>query len=269
LADASTDCLTSGRRESPHFVPFGPVHPETGRNSVTVTWSQPGARASFRPAQSVSMANATSVALRVIAPVDTTGTRVEVAVTDTAGRRGTLGEFTLDGLPGPTFTAANWAQEVRMSLAPATAAGVNLSRVAALELVPRSASGEVCLMDAWGWRTGTPAPQPAALPRVDLGELTVDEGNSGTVTYQVPARVSGSGSGQVRVFVVDPVTNVATDRVVTVPAGSSTISIPIAVTGNTVHGDSRTYLVAVKAIRGMGVGDAYGALAVRDDDPAA
>jgi hypothetical protein len=70
------------------------------------------------------------------------------------------------------------------------------------------------------------------------------------------------------VFVVDPVTNTATDRLVTVPSGSTTIDIPIAVTGNTTPGDGRTYVVAVKAVQGMFAGDAYGALTVRDDDPA-
>jgi hypothetical protein len=268
IATGGTACLTGGRPDSPHFVPFGPVRPEAGRYAVAVTWTQPGTRTSFRPAQSVSLTGSTSLAMRVIVAPDTVGTQVEVAITDTSGRRGTLGQFTLDGLASSTFTAANWAQEVRLSLSPATAAGVNLGRVAALELVPRSAAGEVCVMDAWGWRTGTPAPQPAALPRVDLGELTVNEGNSGSTTYHVPARVSGSGSGQVRVFVVDPATNLATDSLVTVPAGSTTIDIPITVTGNTVHADDRTYLVAVKAVRGTEVGDAYGALAVHDDDPA-
>ena len=153
-----------------------------------------------------------------------------------------------------------------MPLTNATAAGLNLSQITAIELVPRSTSGRIWVIDAWGWRAGTPGPQPIALPRVDLGERTVVEGNSGTVTYQVPARVSGTGSGSVRVFVVDPVTGSATARVVSIPSGSTTIAVPIAVTGNTQPGDGRSYVVAVKAVRGVAVGDAYGMLTVQDDD---
>ncbi len=264
LANSGTGCLTSGIPDSPHFVPFGPVRPEAGRYAARVTWTQPNAPATLRPAQPVNLSASSSLALRVIVPVNTTGTHVRVAVTDTSGRQGTLGEFTLDGLPAPTFTAANWAQEVRLPLSAAT--GVNLTRVASLQLVPLSASGEVCLMDAWGWRTGTPAPATVALPRVDLGELTVDEGDSGTVTYHVPARVTGTGTGQVRVFVVDPTTGAATDRLVSVPSGATTIDIPIAVTGNTTPGDGRTYVVGVKAVTGTIAGDSFGALTVRDND---
>ncbi|MCZ0982299.1 hypothetical protein O1L60_34695 [Streptomyces diastatochromogenes] len=55
-------------------------------------------------------------------------------------------------------------------------------------------------MDAWGWRPGTPAVNPTPLTRVDIGRLTVAEGNSGVRTYRVPVTVSGRGSGQVRLF---------------------------------------------------------------------
>ena len=67
-------------------------------------------------------------------------------------------------------------------------------------------------------------------------------------------------------FVVDPVTGLATASVVAVPSGATTISIPIQVTGNVQAGDGRTYVVAVKAISGVFVGDAYGQLQVVDDD---
>jgi hypothetical protein len=62
------------------------------------------------------------------------------------------------------------------------------------------------------------------------------------------------------------VTNLPTATVVTIPPGSTTISIPIQVTGNTQPGDGRTYVVAVKAVSGASVGDAYGVLTVQDDD---
>jgi hypothetical protein len=253
---------------SPHFVPFDPVRPEEGRHAVFVDWSSPGTPVSIRPAAPVSLSAAQAVALRVAVPPGSPGTRFDVAVTDSAGRRAVLGTSTLDPLPAPTQTSYDWGQEVRMPLTNASAAGLNLNQISTLELVPRAGEtwARIWLIDAWGWRPGTPSPQPVSLPRVDLGERTVQEGDSGTVTYQVPAQVAGSGTGQVRVFVVDPVTAVATATVVTVASGSTTIPIPIPVTGNTQPGDGRTYLVAVKAVQGVSVGDAYGQLVVQDDD---
>jgi hypothetical protein len=253
---------------SPHFVMFDPVRPEAGRYAVQVTWTAPGTAAVLRPPAPVSLSTAQSVALRVIVPPGSPGTQFDVAIADSAGRRAILGTTTLDPLPSPTQSADEWAQEVRMPLTNATAAGLNLGQVATLEIVPRAGESwaRIWLMDAWGWRPGTPAPQPVGLPRVDLGERTVQEGNSGTVTYQVPAQVSGSGNGQVRVFVVDPVSLLATASVVTVTPGSTSIPISIPVTGNTQPGDGRTYVVAVTPVQGAFVGDAYGQLTVQDDD---
>jgi hypothetical protein len=265
LAPPSIGCDSGS---SPHFVPLNAVRPEAGRYAVVVDWTAPGTRVSIRPPAPVSLATAQSVALRVVLRANSPGTQFDVAITDSDGRRATLGTPTLDSLPSPTWTDDEWGQEIRLPLTNATAAGLNLNQIATLEVVPRTGQEwtRIWLIDAWGWRPGTPAPQPVSLPRVDLGELTVQEGNSGTVTYHVPAKVSGSGNGQVRVFVVDPATKIATTSVVAVPPGSTTISIPIQVTGNTQPGDGRRYLVAVKAVRAASVGDVYGHVTVQDDD---
>ncbi|MGN9911236.1 alpha/beta hydrolase family protein [Phytohabitans sp. LJ34] len=265
LCEQVTTCDNS---RAPHFDQFGPVRPEAGRYAVRVHWTAPGTPVSLRPPAAVSLSNAQAVALRVVVPAGSPGTQFDVAITDSAGRRATLGTTTLDPMPSPTQTSYDWAQEVRMPLTNATAAGLNLAQIATLEIVPRAGEtwARVWLIDAWGWRPGLPAPQAASLPRVDLGELTVQEGDSGTVTHQVPARVTGSGNGQVRVFVVDPVTGTATASVVPVPPGSTSIAIPIQVTGNTQPGDGRTYIVAAKAISGASAGDVYGVLTVQDDD---
>lgn len=259
------DC---GNSNSPHFAVFGPVTPEAGRYAAYVNWTTPGTPVSIRPPAAVSLSNSQQVALRVVVPSGSPGTQFDIAIKDSSNRRAVLGTTTLDPLPAPTQTADDWAQEVRLPLTNAVSAGLNLGQITTLEVIPLAGEtwARIWLIDAWGWAPGTPAPQPLSLPRVDLGERTVQEGNSGTVNYLVPAQVSGSGSGQVRVFVVNPATGVATASVVSVPSGSTTISIPVAVTGNTTPGDGRTYLVAVKAVQGTFVGDAFGQLTVQDDD---
>lgn len=168
---------------------------------------------------------------------NTTGTKFDVSVTDSSDRRVTLGSVQVDGLPGSENTASYWAQELRVPLSAATRAGLDLRHAKFLEVTPRSPSGRAWLMDAWGWAPGTSAVEAAALPRVDVGRTTVKEGDAGTRTYRIPVETSGHGSGQVRVYVIDPDSGSAEIRLVTMRFGSGTIDVPVEVKGDTVYGD--------------------------------
>ncbi|RZU50116.1 hypothetical protein EV385_1881 [Krasilnikovia cinnamomea] len=257
-ADACLDPQTVSAT-SPHFVPF--VVPEAGRYAVRLDWSAPGRQATVRPARPVSLGGARQLALRIVVAPNTTGTPFAVAVTDRAGKRTELGTVTVDGLPGSDSSAAYWGREVRV----AVPAGVR--DVAALHLTPKQGSGAAFLVDAWAWRPGSPAPRPAALPRVDLGSLTVKEGDKGSRTYTIPVRVSGRGSGAVRLFLTDPLTYKPTSWVAKVKPGTRSIRVPIKVKGNTRYGEDREHTLNAKAVRGLVVGGYVGALKVRDDDP--
>jgi hypothetical protein len=264
--DRAAACLDPQRSEgqSPHFVPFGWFPSEPGRHSVELTGSGP---ATVRPAAPASLTGAQALALRLIVPPNTAGARYDVAVTDTAGRRAVLGQVRVDGLPATNRTTAHWAREVRVPI-PAGAAA-DLGQVSALELVPQSPSAKAWLVDAWGWRPGTPQPRPVRLPRIDIGQLTVDEGDSGTVVHQVPVTVSGSGHGQVRFLIVDSSgkEGEVTERLVTVRPGMTRIDVPVPVTGNTRYDGERQVTLAAKAVRGTVIGDYDGGLRVRDNDP--
>ncbi|WP_175439175.1 hypothetical protein [Streptomyces vilmorinianum] len=263
--DPARACLppdTSGR--SPHFASWE-ASPEPGRDAVALTWARPGGTVAVRPARPVSLAGDEALALRVIVPPNSTGTQLDVALVDTAGRRAHLGRTRVEGVPGSERTAAHWGREIRVPLS-AARSGFDLKRVATLELTPRSGSGQAWLMDGWGWRPGTPAVRPAALPRVDIGRLTVEEGDAGARTYRVPVRVSGQGSGQVRVFVADPGTDEITYRTVTVRPGSRDIDVPVVVRGNTRYGYDVSHEVFVKAVRGAVVGSHHGGVTARNDD---
>jgi hypothetical protein len=266
-ADPATACLTSdGTGDSPHFAEWETA-PEPGRRAVALRWSAPGSPVRVRTAGPVSLSGAEALALRVIVPPNTTGTRLDVTIADASGRRATLGQVRVDGLPGSDLTASYWGQEIRVPLTATTRAGLDLGRVTTLEVTPRDRSGRAWLMDAWGWRPGTPAVRPVALPRVDVGRLRVDEGDSGTRTHQVPVRVSGQGDGQVRLFVTDPVTGRDTVRLVRIRPGDSLVDVPVRAEGNTRCADDVSHHVFVKAVHGAVVGSHFGGLTVRNDDP--
>jgi len=251
---------------SPHFASWE-TNREVGRRAVALGWSAAGSAVRVRPGTPVSLAGAKDLALRVIVPPNSTDTRLDVAVTDTHGKRAALGRVRVDGLPGSEQTASYWAREVRVPLTAATRAGLDLRHVKSLELTPRSLKGQAWLMDAWGWRPGTPAVREAALPRVDIGRTTVKEGDSGVRTYQVPVQVSGQGSGQVRVYVVDPVTGKAKERLVTVRPGGHDIDVAIQVKGNTRFAYDVENNVVVKAVRGAVIGSYRGGVTAQNDDP--
>ncbi|MEU7097034.1 hypothetical protein AB0A66_01570 [Streptomyces longwoodensis] len=252
---------------SPHFAGWE-TDRETGRRAVALAWTAPGGTtAALRPGAAVSLAGARSLALRVIVPPNSGSTPFDVAVTDASGRRAALGRVTVEALPGSGRTASYWAREVRVPLTAATRAGLDLRHVTSLALTPRSGAGRAWLVDAWGWRPGTPAVRAAALPRVDVGRTTVKEGDSGVRTYTVPVKVSGHGSGQVRVYVLDPATGRAQGRVVTVRPGGHDIDVPVTVRGDTSFSYDVQHDIAVKAVHGAVVGAHRGGVTVQNDDP--
>jgi hypothetical protein len=104
----------------------------------------------------------------------------------------------------------------------------DLRQVAALELVPQSGAGQAWLIDEHGSNKGVPDPRPVALPRVDVGALTVQEGDSGSRTYQVPVTLTGNSPGTVRLFINENGTNY-TERLVTLEPGHQTVEIPMQV----------------------------------------
>ncbi|MEU3832325.1 hypothetical protein [Streptomyces microflavus] len=251
---------------SPHFAQWRPEH-EAGRRAVALDWKKPGTVARVTPKKPLSVKGAKSLALRVAVPPNTSGTRFDVSVKDTKGKRAELGSVRIDGLPGTDRTTSYWAQEVRVPLTAATRAKLNLGSIAALELTPRSRSGKAWLMDAWSWKPGTPAVKAAPLARVDIGRLTVKEGDAGVITYKVPVRTTGKNAGAVRLYVVDPDTGSSTGRLVEVGPGTAGIDVKVKVVGNTRYGWDKPHDILVKAVRGTVIGADAGGVTAQNDDP--
>ncbi|BFO18158.1 hypothetical protein SHKM778_45460 [Streptomyces sp. KM77-8] len=178
-----------------------------------------------------------------------------------------LGSVRIDGLPGTESTASYWAQELRVPLTAATRAKLNLSKIASLEVTPKSRSGKAWLMDAWSWKPGTPAVKTTPLTRVDIGRLTVKEGDSGFRTYQVPVRITGKNAGAVRLYVIDPDTGRSTGRLVKVGPDTAGIKVKVKVEGNKRYGWDKSHNIAVKAVQGTVVGADAGGVTAANDDP--
>ncbi|MFF0431021.1 hypothetical protein ACFYU9_02165 [Streptomyces sp. NPDC004327] len=265
--DPARSCLKPDEGgQSPHFA-FWETGREPGRDAIALRWTRPGTPVTVRSARPVAVNGAESLALRLFVPPNTAGTEFDVAVTDASGRRASLGRVRVDGLPASERTTALWAREVRVPLSAATRAHLDLGKITALGLTPRSAAGQAWLMDVWGWRPGLPAVTAAQLPRVDIGRLTVKEGDSGVRTYRVPVRVSGQGSGQVRLFVPKPGTDEVVSRLVTVRPGRQDIDVKVEVRGNTRFGYDVSQDAFVKAVRGAVVGAHHGGVTAKNDDP--
>ncbi|WP_405536142.1 hypothetical protein OG787_21970 [Streptomyces sp. NBC_00075] len=267
--DPNVSCLDPALiTASPHFAQWRRAVPgkEPDRYALAMNWSRPGTATDLSPAHPVSLPGATSLSLRVIVPPNTTGTELDVALTDTSGKRADLGRVRVDGVPGTSRTSSYWAREVRVPLSAATRERIDLAHVKTLSLTPRTESGTAWLVDAHGWRPGTPVVEPARLARVDVGHLTVVEGDSGTRTYQVPVQVSGSGVGEVRLFVAEPGSDHLVARTVKVRAGTR-VDVPVTIEGNTRYSSDDLHRVAVKTVRGAVVGSYLGGVTAQNDDP--
>ncbi|MFI1676117.1 hypothetical protein [Streptomyces sp. NPDC020607] len=265
--DDAKACLppaTSGA--SPHFASWE-FAPEPGRDALAMRWTRAGAPVRVSPARPVSLAGAKDLALRVIVPPNTTGTRFDVSLVDASGHRAELGRVGVDGLPGSDRTASYWGREVRVPLSSTVREKLDLKQVKTVELTPRTRSGKAWLMDAWGWRPGTPTVKAAELPRVDVGRLKVKEGDSGVRTYRVPVTVSGKGSGKVRLFVPDVETGAVAHRTLTVRPGDR-VDVPVEIRGDTRYNYDMEHDALVKAVRGAVVGSYSGGVMALNDDPA-
>jgi hypothetical protein len=260
----------------PHFVGIGWVAPEEpDRYAVDLQWSKAGGSGvKLQPKQPVSLAGSTSVTARIIVPANSAATKFDVVIADTAGRKATLGRVSITGLPGTKATISDWAQEVRAPLKAARKARLDLSQISRLQLIPRSSKGKAWVLDAWGWRTGTPAVRVAPKARVDIGPLApVAEADAAT-TIQIPVTVSGNAAAKVRFYIsggsqTDPTNRQTLTEVVTIPPGATQLNVPLTIHGDTTYSTGWVrYWIVAEAMPGSVVGDFIGELNVTEDDPA-
>ncbi|SDF93289.1 hypothetical protein SAMN05216553_104243 [Lentzea fradiae] len=258
--DATVACIPVPTVRSPHFAVFRGAVAQPDRVSVALTWSEAGQASVVQPAEPVSLSGYQDLALRLALPPNAPESEFGVAVTGQDGRRHDLGSVSVTGLPGTMRTSSLWAQEVRVPLPG------GIGDVTALELVPRSASGEAWLIDAHGRNEGLVPVVPTNLGRVDTAITEVDEGDSGRRTRNVVVTANGDGTRVFRLYYVGP-GEAPESRLVTLQPGQTRAVVPITYEGNTRWSGDVRHSVSVQAVSNAVAGAALGQLLVRNDDP--
>ena len=259
---------------TPHFLPLYYLDGEPSRRALEVAWTKPTGAARVDLTAPRSLTGSTSLALRVAVPSGSSKVTFGVRLTDKTGHRLTLPDVSLTGLPADrqAFSGKTWGQEVRLALGASAVrtSRLDLATVTRIELLPKSATGRLWVLDAWGRRAGLSTAAPLRLVRLDVGTASVTEG-SNRRTVRLPVKVTGPahGAGRVWVVVIDPTPGVApVQKLLDVPAGASQLSVDIPVAGDRRDDpDVLLFQVALKAVRGVAVGDYAGGLTVLDDDP--
>ncbi|WP_088285704.1 hypothetical protein [Kineosporia sp. A_224] len=264
----------------PHFE--GGVFPGHGGpvgKAYEVRWTAATGSVAITPARPRSIERSDDLELRVVVPPAAPVTRFAVRLTDADGTAVTVGTATVSALPAAAAAKASdrsgtyWAQDVRLRLdrAALAAQGLDLRRVTGLRLLPRSTTGSVILLDAWGRDPGLAAAQRVPFVRVDLGRVTVAEGD-GVRTVRLPVTVTGRLTTRARFWIGGDTFGgslpAGLPRIVTIPAGARRLDVRV-----TLAGDRRddfdltgTTLFA-QGLHDAVAGDWLGELAVRDDDP--
>ncbi|HYJ70588.1 MAG TPA: hypothetical protein VEX15_23280 [Nocardioidaceae bacterium] len=210
--------------------------------------------------------------LRVVSDPAQGPTRIAVRLSD-SDSSWTAPDTLLRRLPGSNNLVALWARTVRVGLDDA-AADLDLTDIRSIDLIGRSDTGRVWLLDASARRPDlSPAPD-AMLPSIRIGKVSVQEGDDGDeAVAEVPYTVVGDVAAPAR-FGVAMTQSSFEGRtpnryeVVTVSPGDTegVIEVPYeadrrddrAQTGETVMGVPLT---------GLAMGDYFGRVIINDDDP--
>jgi hypothetical protein len=114
-----------------------------------------------------------------------------------------------------------------------------------------------------------------ALPTLSVGDVSLAEGDAGTTTYAFTVALSAPAPAGGVTFDVATASGSATSgddfamralTAQTIPAGSTTFSFDVAVTGDLVHEEDETFLVSVTNVANATVGDGQGQGTITNDD---
>ncbi|CUR59612.1 Secreted protein [metagenome] len=210
--------------------------------------------------------------LRTIVDPPLGGVQLRVRVTDADGASATLtpaGDGVLPALLRGRGLGKRWAQTLLVDTS--TATGVDLTRIAQVDLIGDSPDGRIWVEDLAAAPT-TLAPVPEErLPLVSLGNLRQEEGDGpGTVTARLPFSIAGAVTrpGRLVAVVAGQESGDLHRMRIDLAPGQTSGSIPIDYEADTADDYPRNYtLVAAWATKEAMTDDYTGQLVVVDDDP--
>lgn len=213
-----------------------------------------------------------SVDLRVLADPAHYGSRVAFRLSD-GTNSWTSSARAINPFAGSASLRPIWARTVRLD--PSNAAvTVDLHRLQSIEMISRSDTGKVWLLDASVRRPGAQPVPETKLPNIKLGALTVTEGDAGgTRSAQVPFTVVGAVARPATFAVSssaywsDSAAQTQYTRV-TVQPGETGGTIPVSFSSNNRDDADRLRLTVLAVpLSDIEMSDYNGMLTVTDDDP--
>jgi hypothetical protein len=252
---------------------YGQVVPTD--KALELAWDAAGARGGLVLDSPVDFSSATSLDARVVVDPQYGPVRVDLRVVDAAGNRTVLTPLRqgrLAALPGRSPLGKLWAQTLRVPLA--DVGNVDLATLRRVDVIARSEAGRVWVLDLAGRRPGLPAVPDRIAPRVDLGSVSVAEGDGPSPgVLNIPVTVHGTLTSPARLSV--QVVDFNADRgelpppyVLTLAPGQRHAVIPISFERDSRDDIGvREYSVIAYPLRGVMTGDYLGSGRVLDDDP--
>ncbi|MBB3042094.1 hypothetical protein [Nocardioides soli] len=256
-----------------------------GMVAAAPMWLQPGEAAPARSFFEMAWTAAgQSGGLLLRSPLDLSGRRLElrtivdnrsgaslrVRLTDAAGASAVLdpvGGPALPGLGTSSEIRKLWAQTVVVDPA---GAGLDLTRIARVDLVGASGRGRVWVADLAAAPAGLSAVPARRLPTVDVAAVRIKEGAGGATVARVPFRINGTLTEPARLVVSTVGQSVRDVQRFTVDLapGQTGGFIPVAYDADT-RADYPTLVTQVVAWGSRNViTDRYaGKLTIVDDDP--
>jgi len=255
FADVTAACEDLAPRSlSPHWLLYGDNAVTPWAQAVSMTWRTKGARLRLTPG-TVKDLRATRLDLRVATAGRAASPGFDVVLRDVRGRTLTL---TPERQPQalPAFGGMDqrvWAQTVRVRV-PKKAAKIDLAKIRSITIEATSAKGRMFFLDAFTSRTKQPAFRRAhtKVPTFEVAStaVTVGETPSGvqSVDVTITARRNATKASRIAITAMSPL-GAVTQRAVTVPAGRSTVTVPVTVPADGVFAPPLEGLVTVTPLR--------------------
>ncbi len=255
------------RESSPHFLPMWWRGKEPAPVAWEAAWHRASGRALMPLPEPVDLSSAKQLELRVAAKQGAVS-RFDVALVAGSGARTDIGTATVRPLPSSKSVDHLWARTIRISLGKVT---TDLSDITKIALVPKSTRGHLYVLDVHGRSSGLETVRPQVLPRLDVHDAEVMEGDDGEHVANLRIKVRGAITVPIRFWMAmtdDSGTTKPTNSIVTLSPGDTFIDVPVRYEGNQVDSDDTSFTVILRALHQAVTGNYLGSLTVLDDDPA-